>query len=67
MCILAPCARALQNLLNICFDYADKHNIVYNSHKSVCMYIKSLESEPTDDGYQVSQRTHTQSSDGIMI
>ena len=41
MCILAPCARALQNLLNICFDYADKHNIVYNSHKSVCMYIKS--------------------------
>ena len=26
-----------------------------------------LESKPTDDGYQVFQRTQTQSSDGIMI
>ena len=41
MCILAPCAHVLQNVLDICFEYADKHDIVYNSHKSVCMYIKS--------------------------
>ena len=41
MCMLASCAHALQTLLDICFEYADKHDIVYNSHKSVCRYFTS--------------------------
>ena len=41
MCIVAPCAKALQKLLDICTDFASSHSIVYNSTKSVCMCIKS--------------------------
>ena len=41
MCIVAPCANALQLLLNICMKYAGTHDITYNIKKSVCMYMKS--------------------------
>ena len=41
MCLIAPNANALQKMLNICFQYANSHNIVYNCNKSVCMYVKS--------------------------
>ena len=30
---------ALQYLLNICYDYAEAHDITYNTNKSVCMHI----------------------------
>ena len=40
MCILAPSVKALQYLLNICCDYAEAHDITYNTNKSVCMHIK---------------------------
>lgn len=41
MCLVAPSARALQTLLNICVKYASCHDIVYNTKKSVCMFFKS--------------------------
>ena len=41
MCVVAPCANGLQKLLDICSIYAEEHDILYNSKKSVCMYIKS--------------------------
>ena len=40
MCILAPSVKALQYILNICCDYAEAHDITYNTNKSVCMHIK---------------------------
>jgi len=42
MCLIAPSARALQKLLDICQEYALTHNIIYNTKKSVYMYVKSL-------------------------
>ncbi len=39
MCILAPSACALQQLIDICQDYGDKHDILYNPIKSHCMTI----------------------------
>ena len=41
MCIVAPCANALQKLLDICTHFASTHDIVYNTTKSVCMHVKS--------------------------
>ena len=41
MCLLAPCSTALQKLVNICYDYANEHDILYNAKKSVCMLINS--------------------------
>ena len=40
MCIIAPSARSLQTLLDICQKYSTSHNIMYNTAKSVCMYVK---------------------------
>jgi len=42
MCIIAPSARSLQTLLDICQNYSMSHNITYNTAKSVCMYVKCL-------------------------
>ena len=41
MPILAPCSTALQKLVNICYDYANEHDILYNAKKYVCMLINS--------------------------
>ena len=42
ICIVAPCANALQRLLDICTEHADGHNIVFNDTKSVCMCVNSV-------------------------
>ena len=41
MVILSPSATALQKLLDTCSVYSEKHDIVYNVKKSVCMVINS--------------------------
>ena len=41
MCLLAPCSTVLQKLVNICDDYANEHDILYNAKKYVCMLINS--------------------------
>ena len=40
MVLLAPSAKALQALLNICSDFANLNDIVYNSTKTVCMTFR---------------------------
>ena len=40
MSLLAPSPAAMQILLNICEEYAVKHDIVYNTRKTWCMCIK---------------------------
>ena len=39
--LIAPCASALQKLINICNQYASCHNIKFNPDKTVCMLFKS--------------------------
>jgi len=39
--IFAPSAKALQQLLNICADFANSHNIVFNTVKSQCIIVTS--------------------------
>ena len=41
MTILAPSAKGLQRLLSICESYANSHEMVFNSSKSVFMCIES--------------------------
>ena len=41
MVILNPSATALQKQLDICSVYLEKHDIVYNVKKSVCVVINS--------------------------
>ena len=38
--LLAPTHHALQKLLNICSNYANEVELVYNSKKTVCMTVK---------------------------
>ena len=40
MVLMAPSASALQFLLNLCDNYAQSHDIIYNITKSVCMCIQ---------------------------
>ena len=40
LCLLAPCAIALQKLLDICHEYGVEHDVIYNPLKSVCMFFK---------------------------
>ena len=40
LCLLAPCAIALQKLLDICHEYGIEHDVIYNPLKSVCMVFK---------------------------
>ena len=41
MVIISPSATTLQKLLDICSVYSEKHDIVYNVKKSVCMVLIS--------------------------
>ena len=41
MVILSPSANALQKLLDISGVYSEKHDVVYNVKKSVCMVINN--------------------------
>ena len=40
MVMLAPTLSALQMLLDICSNFAEPHNIVYNTTKTVCMLVR---------------------------
>ena len=40
ICLLAPSAISLQELINICATYGEEHDILYNPLKSKCMIIK---------------------------
>ena len=48
MVILSPSETALQKLLDICSVYSEKHDIVYNVKKSVCMVINSTKYKITN-------------------
>ena len=39
MVLLTPTVTALQTLLEVCRAYAGPHDIVYNTTKTVCIYI----------------------------
>jgi len=39
--IFAPSAKGLQQLLDICADFANSHNIVFNTVKSQCVIVTS--------------------------
>ena len=41
ICLVAPSPKGLQNMLNICEEYAHSHDIIYNERKSVSMLIQS--------------------------
>jgi len=41
ICLLAPSIRAVQKMINICFDYAKEPNITFNPSKTVCQIFKS--------------------------
>ena len=41
MVILTSSAKALQMLLNICYDFVSLDDVVYNSTKTVCMIFRS--------------------------
>ena len=38
--LLAPSPKALQNLINICVNFAERHGLVYNERKTKFMCIK---------------------------
>ncbi len=40
LCLLSPCAIALQTLLDICYEYGVEHDVIYNPLKSVCIVFK---------------------------
>ena len=40
LCILAPTAMALQQIVNVCYDYGSNHDIVFNAKKSLCVVFK---------------------------
>ena len=43
MALLSPTPQGLQKMLDICADYAEKHDIVFNTKKTVCMaFLSSL-------------------------
>ena len=37
--ILSPSAKGLQKLLNICSEYGEEHDIMFNHKKTECMYF----------------------------
>jgi len=39
--VFAPSAKGLQQLLEICSDFAVSHNVVFNVNKSQCLIINS--------------------------
>ena len=52
MAILSPPASGFQKLLNVCANYATKHDIIHNIKKTQCMFIQSarfkLQNTPSD-------------------
>ena len=38
--VMAPTAIALQKLLDVCYEYGNTNNLIYNPLKSVCMVFK---------------------------
>ena len=46
MTVLAPSVKGLQNLINICASYAEEHEIVFNSSKTVCLCISAKSYKP---------------------
>ena len=45
MVLLAPTVTALQTLLEVCRAYAGPHDNVYNTTKTVCMLVRSKQSQ----------------------
>ena len=41
ICLLAPCAKPSQTLVDICTSYNEEHDVTYNTKKYVCLMIKS--------------------------
>ena len=39
LAIISPSAKGLQRLLDICADYGQSHDILFNDGKTVCMYM----------------------------
>ena len=37
--ILSPSVKGLQKLLNICSEYGEEHDIMFNHQKTECMYL----------------------------
>ncbi len=42
LCLLSPSMHVLNKLLSISAKYATDHDIVFNEHKSVCLYFKPM-------------------------
>ena len=45
MVLLAHTVTALQTLFEVCHAYAEPHDIVYNSTKTVCMLVRPKQSQ----------------------
>ena len=45
MVLLAPTVTSLQILLELCRAYAGPHDTVYNTTKTVCMLVRSQQSQ----------------------
>ena len=41
ICLMAPSPAALQELIDICFDFSVQNGLSFNSSKSYCMVFKS--------------------------
>ena len=39
LCIISLSSSGLQQLLNICSDYSELHDLTFNAKKSMCMYM----------------------------
>ena len=40
ICLMAPNPAALQELINICYDFSVRNDLSFNSSKSYCMVFK---------------------------
>ena len=40
ICLMAPSPAALQELINICYDFSVENDLSFNSSKSYCMVFK---------------------------
>ena len=45
ICLLAPSAIGLQKMLDVCFDFSLRNDIIFNPVKSVCVTFKSKNSK----------------------
>ena len=41
LCLIAPSVKSLQKLINICESHSNDFDILFNTKKSVCMYVPS--------------------------